>query len=245
MSKLLSLGATHPTPVADRARCPLAEAVSQGFVGVVRVLVNQGGMKAVGGNAVLPNALYRAVRAHQARILQLLLAVHGEERRWEWANSAAQGRCLLHYGAGHCCPASVSVLLQAGADEAARDPEGHTPGDVIGACIRRDGELEGHRGKAVAIRLMLPRGPAYRARSWAWPSEGEAYGVGGSSDNGTAAAAAAAAAAVLSSPPGVNAPSVKGVRIFRPNQNSSSKFFARLIGRRAPSCVRADVRTCG
>ena len=100
------------------------------------------------------------------------------------------------------------------------------PRDVIGLCLGADGMPQMDRGEEVAIRRMLQRGPAYRARSWAWPSDGG----GGAAGRGGGDTAAAAAAAVLPSPPAVTLPPViSSVRVFQPK--ASSKLFARLVGR--------------
>ncbi|CAM9713991.1 unnamed protein product [Laminaria digitata] len=225
VSKLLSLGAMQRAPSDGIDACPLAAAVMKGFLGVVRALINAGGVSGVRSDLVLGQALHLAVSDRQARILQLLLTVDGEEGRSEWANISFGGRNLLHYGAGYCCPAVVSILLEAGGDETARDPDGRIPGDVIGVDIDLEFEPQMDRRKEVAVRRMLQRGPASRARSWAWPADAEAD-AGGSFDRNTAAAA------VLSSPPAVKTPPViSSVRIFRPKEKSSSKFFGRLVGR--------------
>ncbi|CAM9985561.1 unnamed protein product, partial [Laminaria digitata] len=193
VSKLLSLGAMQPMRLDDIRVSPLDCAVFRGFVGVVRVLINAGGVRGLGGELALAHALRTAVRYCRARILQLLLAVDGEERRLWWANINIGGMHLLHFGAAYCSTAAVSILLEAGADERTHDSEGSIPLDVIGADLGRDGECQMDRGEEVATRRMLQRGPAYRARSWAWPSDEEAD-AGGSGDGDTAAAAAAAAA---------------------------------------------------
>ncbi|CAM9449823.1 unnamed protein product [Laminaria digitata] len=228
VSKLLSLGAMQPLPLHEGS-CPLATAVSENFVGVVRVLMNEGGIRAVGGEMALANALVMAIRFRRATILRLLLTVDGEEGRSEWANTYAKGNHLLHLGAGYCSSAAVGILLEAGADETARNSEGRIPLDGIGLGIGLDAEVRADRGREVAIRRMLQRGPAYRARSWAWPSGEEAH-AGGSGDGGIPGAAGAAAA-VLSSPAAAKNPPVIGMPIFRPKEKSRSKFFARLIGR--------------
>ncbi|CAM9953176.1 unnamed protein product [Laminaria digitata] len=229
VSKLLSLGAMQPMTPRASDTCPLMVAVIKGFVGVVRVLINEGGVRAVGGEIAFAEALQRAVEARPLGMLRLMLGVDGEERRSEWANTYHKGTHLLHVGADRCHPAVVSILLKAGADEAARDREGRFARDMIGR-VRRQDELQMNRaqmdqGNVTAIRRMLQRGPAYRARSWAWPSEEEGN-ADGSGDGDTAVAAA-----VLSSPPAVYIPPVLGVRIFRPKEKSSSKFFVRTIGR--------------
>lgn len=226
VSRLLSLGAVQPMPAEDDSMLPLSVAVSNGFLGVVRVLLSEKGITAIGGRAVLPNALFTVVKAHDARILRLLLAVDGQEKRLAWANTLVKGRYLLHYAAGYCCPAAVSILLEAGADEAACDSEGRIAGDVIGVGLGRDGGIQMDRGKEDSIRRMLQRGPAYRAQSWALPSDATAD-AGGSDGGGGAAAA-------LSSQPTTAVPKapVSGWRIFRPKeQSSSNKLFVRVVDR--------------
>ena len=121
MFKLLSLGAMQQTPVDGTDMCPLWAAVGKGYLGVVRVLMNEGETKAVGGEIALPQALVYIARFRETRILRLLLTVDGEEKRSEWANIRLGGRHLLHFAAGCCCSTEVSTLLEAGADEAARD----------------------------------------------------------------------------------------------------------------------------
>ena len=70
------------------------------------------------------------------------------------------------------------------------------------------------RGKEVAIRRMLRQGPAYRARSWAWPAE-EAD-CGGCAGGG----------AVVSSPPAAPKAPVSA-RVLRPK--SDRRFFVTLV----------------
>ncbi|CAM9193044.1 unnamed protein product [Laminaria digitata] len=206
--------------------CPLEIAVRNGFVGVVRVLVNEGGIRAVGGEAALPTALFKAIAFRRARILLMLLTVDLRRKRSDWANIQYEGKPLLHYGASVCCPAVVSILLEAGADDAVRDSTGYIARDFIGLAVAEEVEV-GRRQNVT--RRMLRQGPAYRARSWAWPSiEEEKADAGGRGDGDTAAAAAAA---VLSSPPAMKTPPVTGVRTFRPKENSSSKLFVRAISR--------------
>ena len=224
VSTLLSLGARQ-LPLDSCGFIPLMRATQKGFVGVVRILISDKQMREVGrSDLTMINSLHAAVCARQGVILRLLLTVHGEERRSMWANLDLDGRYLLHYGAGLCYPAAVSVLLEAGADEAARDSEGRIPADVIGLDFGRDYIHQVDHGEGVAIFRMLQRGPAYRARSWAWPSDEEANagnGVGGNT-----------AAAVLSSSLSMKSAPVFGVRIFRPKENSStSKIFVRLVDR--------------
>ena len=235
-SKLLSLGAMQPTSPYEIDTSPLLAALAKDFVDVAVVLIKEGEIRALGGWMLLPKALYMSVRLRQTGILRLLLTVYGEEGRSELANTYIKGTYLLHYGAAHCCPAAVSTLLESGADEEARDSEGRTARDALGLCCGWD-MLRRDRGKGVAICRMLQRGPAYRARSWAWPCFSE-RDVGRSGDvssggdvSGSGDGDLAPTSPVFSSPPAVKTPPVMGMRIFRPEEESSSKFFVRLIGR--------------
>ena len=224
VSRLLSLGAVRPE---ERKMCPLTMAVRKGFVGVVRTLVNQG-MEAIGGKTVLPKALYASARFGQGRILRVLLRADREEMRSEWANISVMGKHLLHYGAGYCCPAAVSALLETGVDESARDLEGRLPRDALGVELGQGVSMD--QGKEVAIRRMLQRGPAYRARSWAWPSEEADAGCHGDRNpsGGGGVGATGAAGAALSAPPAPKTP-VASVRIFRPTNDK--KLFMRIVDR--------------
>ena len=70
VSRLLSLGATHHS-ISDNMG-PLPLAAMKGFVGVVRILINDG-MKAVLGTLELPMALYVAAGSGRERVVQLLV----------------------------------------------------------------------------------------------------------------------------------------------------------------------------
>ncbi|CAM9650834.1 unnamed protein product [Laminaria digitata] len=162
VSKLLSLGATEPIP---RKEYPLTAAVVNGCVGVVRVMVDEGGVRAVSGDAPLAEALCMAIEVRQARILRLLLMADGERGRWQWANRNIDRRHLLHFAAGFCYPAAVSVLLEEGAHEVARDSEGCIPRDVLGVDFGQAGKPQRDRGKSpfagccsAAQRTELNRG---------------------------------------------------------------------------------------
>ena len=231
-SKLLSLGAMQPTPL-NTHRCPLTIAALNGSVEVVRILVNEGGIRAVGGEKMLAKALFIAISHHHARILRLLLTVDGGQRRSELANNRSFDGFLIHDGAAYVNPAAVSILLEAGADDVARDSRGCIPLDIVGMSTDRIYGARMNGGKEVAIRRMLQRGPAYRARSWAWPvgEVADAVGIGDGASSAAAGAGAAGAAAAVLPSPAVTPPLVIGVRIFRRKEKSSSKFFVRLIGR--------------
>ncbi|CAM9136674.1 unnamed protein product [Laminaria digitata] len=218
VSRLLSLGATQQLPPSS-TMLPLSIAASKGFEGVVRVLLREG-LEAVGGRIMLRYAMHTAMRDHRARVVRLLLSANGEEGRLALANTRLFDGDVLHYGAGFCCPASVNVLLAAGASEAARDTQGRTPREVIGANLLQE-DLPMNRQKEVAVRRMLEQGPAYRARSWALPAKSM---VGG----GDCRVGGGGKEAVLSSAPATKGLPV-GVRIFRPK--SDRKLFVGLVGR--------------
>ncbi|CAM9806018.1 unnamed protein product [Laminaria digitata] len=216
VSRLLSLGAMQWVRPHNPNMCPLLVATAKGYEGVVRVLIREG-MPAVGRMMSMPYAIHGAIQSSQVRILRLLLAVDGEAKtRSYWANIELSGRQPLQLGSALCCPASVNILLAAGADETVRDWEGLAPRDVVGMGLELDG-VRMDREKEIAVRRMLEHGPAYRARSWAWPAE-EGDG-GGSGDGG----------AVVTSPP-VAPKAPVSVRIFvRPKDDG--KFFGSLIHR--------------
>lgn len=211
-SRLLSLGAMQPMPPDHRNMLPLATAAIIGLEGVVRVLIKKG-MPAVGGTETLHFAIFGAVQQRQTKILQLLLAADGAEKRSHWANIKVDGKRLLHHAAGcYWCPAAVSVLLAAGADEAALDSMGRIPRDTIGVDVGKE-QPTMDRGKEVAIRRMLAHGPAYRARSWAWPAK-------------------EASDTIASSPQAASKAPVH-VRIFRSTKGDTKLLFVRLVTTRS------------
>lgn len=226
VSQLLSLEAMKPAVVDQTNACPLAVAVKNGFVGVVRVLINEVGIRMVGGRRALPRALAVAVCSRQVIILRLLLAAEGDERRSEWANTSVDGQTILHYAACVCYPAAVSTLLGAGADEAACDSRGRIPLDAIGQSFGFETSTE--REKEVATNRMLQRGPAYRARSWVC-SCAEEPDACGSVDSETVAATTVAGDP--SSLAAESLPPVIGVQVFRAKKGRSSESFGSLIGR--------------
>lgn len=73
---------------------------------------------------------------------------------------------ILHVAAKCCSIPAVHVLLGAGADTDNADTNGTLAIDQIGPLLpddNRNGSTE------EAVRRMLQKGPAFRARSWAWP----------------------------------------------------------------------------
>lgn len=224
VSRLLSLGAIELMPLDQNNRCPLAEAAMSGCVGVVRILIKQG-LGVVGGFKALPRALYSALLGHQAKIVRLLLVVAREEAPMiDWVNFVInKTMSLIHCGAASCCPASVSVLLAAGADETVLDSEGRLPQDVIGIdCDLEELPMDGWR--EFAIRRMLNQGPAYRARSWAWPADG----LGAICCACCACCCDNGVDAILSCPP---AAPKDPVNVQPPRPKSDGTFFVGLVCR--------------
>ena len=245
VTRLLSLGATHRVS-DDRSACALSMAAMKGREGIVRILIDEG-LGAVGGRVVvMPDAMYTAIRSRHAGVLRMLLAADWEEPRSVWANTAILGKRLLHYGAGYCYPAAVSVLLAAGADEKARDFAQLTPLDCIGLEPGTEANkvVAIDRGEELAIRRMLQRAPAYRARSWAWPAaeEADAGGGGGGGRRGRGQDTRGGVASLLS-PSALKAPKAqqaakasvpRGMRILRPEEKSSNSrrnLFVNVVGR--------------
>ncbi|CAN0203569.1 unnamed protein product [Ascophyllum nodosum] len=217
VSRLLLAGAAQPRCSPGSFQCPLFRAARVNHVGVMRLLVEKG-MAAVGGSAALPFAVYIAVADGHAKILDILLSAEGVNKRRRWAKYPYQSSTFLHYAAVRCRLACATVLLAAGADEAATDHGGTRVEELIGAGVDVGPEGES------AFRRVLERGPAFRARSWAWPAVTEA------SETSAAAivsSARAQASRVSGARPGRTP---LQLRIYRRPKNNRH-FFAGVIGR--------------
>lgn len=178
--------------------------------GVLRILLNEG-FAAAGGLLAIPGAMKMAVECGHSKILKTLLAVQGEEKQEKWARCSAQGVPMICWSAGHSSLGATHVLLAAGAD-ATSSFGGELPSDdFIGASLP-----EGARNpaKAAAVGRMLKRGPAFRARSWAWPALKADAGAG-------AVAAGVGSKTSDNLPAGPNPGVTLGVRVFR----TKKKFF--------------------
>lgn len=255
VKRMLSLGATHRLfPNPNDGACALSMAAMKGREGIVRILLCAG-LRVVGGRkAVMPNAMYTAVRSRHARVLRMLIESRGKKTPKEWANTSILGRRMLHYATGYCYLAAVSVLLAAGADETAQDFAELTPIECIGIEPGPKANISLTpivRGEELAIRRMLLRGPAYRALSWAWPAAkaDPAWGNGGGGNRDTRGGASSPASGVPKTPKGPKPPTIMkstkatkatkdpsipvGMKIFRPDEKSSSsrKFFVGAVGR--------------
>lgn len=117
----------------------------------------------------------------------------------------------------------LSVLLTAGADEAATACSGVCASQMVGSFVKYGGVESNPSTEAAtaAPGRMLKRAPAFRAQSWVWDAH-----------SGASAAAAdcrrdGGCGAILSPREGAGRVPL-GVRIFRPRNR---KVFVKLIGR--------------
>lgn len=167
VSLLLSAGAKQTRLSFEKEKCPLDIAVRQNRIDVVRVLLSDG-LHAIGGSLVLPQAICDAVRnpTGMRAMLPMLLAAEGDERQRYWARSWFHLTPLLGWAAASGSYTGVSVLLAAGANESVPDDYGRKPDSIIG--LHLDTRERNARNES-AIRRALKRGPAFRAKSWAWP----------------------------------------------------------------------------
>ncbi|CAN0135296.1 unnamed protein product [Scytosiphon promiscuus] len=175
VSHLLAAGARQPPASAEKDMCPLVAAVRENHAEVVRVLLTEQGMQAIGGSEAIPRAVGAAAAARKGRagVVRMLLSAEGRERRQHWARCVFKGDPVLHCAVSYGNISAARVLLSAGADEAAENDDGRPAREVVGfnaPSLQRD------PAKKRAIARMLERGPAYRARSWAWPAGAHAAG---------------------------------------------------------------------
>lgn len=209
---LLSAGVRQPTSSPAGVECPLATAAHTGHAAIARLLLEDG-MNAVGGTRKLPKAIFSAIAFSRASVVQMLISAGGEEQLGHWAGLSYDSRPMLNWASTVAHLPTMSVLLAAGAREDARDSRGRLAFDVIGSDKSVVADMD--PSKRAAARRMLQRGPAFRAKSWAWPGSGEASGVGGAGGN-----AAAAWRGEVQDP--------LGVRVFR---RSDRHVLVRVCGR--------------
>eukprot|EP00752_Nemacystus_decipiens_P002746 g2564.t1 len=180
LARLVAAGASQSAALSlDNYQCPFKSSLMAKREDLLRVLGTPRGMEAVGGAAqVIPNALACVKLRGVSRVLSLVLAAEGEERRAFWANHRlVSDKPVLSLAAGYGILSNVQVLLAAGALETnTHSPEGATASANIGTLMGPGGSLDPEA--EAAIRRELDRGPAYRARSLLWPSETEAAGDG-------------------------------------------------------------------
>lgn len=204
VERLLSSGATVPyarsAEAAERAVDPLGVAVFNNDEKIVQLLLDRG-VEAIGGPCVIHWSIGGAIQTGRARLLEKLLAVEGEDRKEHWARACYNGCVpMLHFAAGFGSVAAVGVLLAAGANETQCDDRGLCASDLVGSRVPVG---QASPSKNAGLRRMLARGPAYRARSWAWPSA--AAVVKGGTGKGTL-----------------------GVRVWRP---TNANLFVNRLGR--------------
>lgn len=171
VERLLSSGITVPVAgsAAEAARAvdPLGVAVFNNDERIVQLLLDRG-LEAIGGAYVLHCAMGGAIQTGRARLLERLLCIEGEDRKAHWAGILYDGSMpMLHFAAGFGGVAPLGVLLAAGASERQCDYTGACASEYVG---RRVSVEQASPSKNAALRRMLERGPAYRARSRAWPS---------------------------------------------------------------------------
>lgn len=225
VSLLLAEGATDAWNAEGTSA--MREAVKKGREKVVQVFLREG-LEAVGGLGITPEAMSYAIKRCHIGILQLLLDVEGEEMRKTWARSQAYIGCMhtrtlqpiIHVAARYCSHRAADVLMRAGADECAVDDQGNLASDVIETLASVPSETSA--GKA-ALKRMLKQAPAFRARSWAWPTQ-------------TGAASGIAAEVCQATPCSVQTPTVK-VRLL---QRKDCTYFCWALARYICECAAAS-----
>lgn len=196
---LLAAGAKDRDVAVYGGISSLWKAVENGHERVVRMLAGAG-MTALGGSSMaVLGAMCRASQQRMPRILDALLGVEGERRKKHWAREIAGNIPILHHACMYGSLPTVAVCLAAGADEKFVNSTGMRAGDIAGIYAPPNKKNQDRLG--AAIRRKLDRGPAFRARSWAW------------------ALKARAASGKLAS---------AGVRVFRPRND---RFFSTRFAR--------------
>lgn len=170
VKQLLSAGASNKAVWGHQA-CPLRVAVDQGHDEVVGLLLTPRGMEAIGGASAVPDSITTAALKGRARILNLLIGVEGDEYREDWAKLS-----MLHDAASGGHLATISVLLAAGADEKRVGTNEMSVAEVAESYLPVEERSE---KRSKAVHRILARGPAFRARSWAWPKKGSPVAADG------------------------------------------------------------------
>lgn len=179
LARLVSAGASQSAARGlSQYQCPFQSAVVAKDVDLVRVFVTRRGLEAVGGAAsVIPKALACVRLRGAATVLRLVLAAEGEERQAVWANHSLvpQAGPMLSLAAGFGILSNVKAFLAAGALETSVDASGRNASNVVGGLAQDGGAAP---REEAAIHRELKRGPAYRARSFLWPSDTATSGDG-------------------------------------------------------------------
>lgn len=184
--------------------------------GVVRLLLDAAAGRRAGkfwGAEVLSYAVVVAAGEGLAKIVRMLVTAEGEGRQQHWARARLSDMPALFSAASRGSIPTVAVLLAAGADEQARDDDGHRASDFAGMSLPTD-EINA-ASKTSAVKRTLERAPAFRARSWAWAAE-----VVSPQGRGAAGATAGGLRELSTAP--------AGVRIFRPR---NQRFFTTRFNR--------------
>ncbi|CAM9569888.1 unnamed protein product, partial [Scytosiphon promiscuus] len=177
VSFLLSVGASDAERVKMQGYSALLVAVGQDREDVVRVLLDEG-LEAAGGLIAIPNAMAYSVERDNVCILQILLNIGGEDMQEIWAGTWVQpvdhdgdfpAGPVLHVAARFCSYRAAHVLLSAGADELAANALSKRASDIIGVSVV--GDISRRSTKKAAFGRVLKHGPAFRARSWLWPTQ--------------------------------------------------------------------------
>ncbi|CAM9153966.1 unnamed protein product [Sphacelaria rigidula] len=166
VASLLAAGAKDMDVQVHGGMSSLWTAMEKDHENVVRMIIDAG-MGVIGGTMALLGAMCRASKKRQARTLDLLLGVEGEARKKRWAREVAGNVPILHHAAMHGSLAAVQVCLAAGGDEHFVNSTGIRASDVAG--MYAPPKTKNPDKLSDAIRRLLQRGPACRARSWAWP----------------------------------------------------------------------------
>jgi len=209
---LLSLGASDRAMFEAQRESSIIFAADARLENMVKIFLREG-LEAVGGLPAVSQVMCEVVRSGDARILRLLIGVEGEGKEQRWARQVVQGVPMLHGAAAFGSLAVVKALLAAGADETSVDSHGLRAGDVIGS---RTPDEDRDQSKETAIRRVLRQGPAFRARSWVWPTR--AGGAGGDRDDSKGPAKRPGAL------PG-------GARVYRP---TATRVFMTRVARYVP-----------
>lgn len=170
----MAAGASDKAIWSRRGGSSLWVAVENGHEKIVRMLVDAGMGVIGGGSMAILGAMCRASERRMAKILDILLGVEGEARKNHWARELAGNIPILHHAAMYGSLATVQVCLAAGADENFVNATGMKAAHVVGLYAPSNTK-DPDKLKA-AIGRMLRQGPAFRARSWAWPLKMSAAG---------------------------------------------------------------------
>lgn len=121
VSWLLSAGATDEDVHEDQAA--IFWAAEGGVPNMVRTMLKYP-IHRVGGLKAIPNSMGVAIQGRQAKMLEMLLSVQGEENRAKWAECNLRGGSPLVVAAAWVSLRAMHVLLAAGADETRIDRDG-------------------------------------------------------------------------------------------------------------------------